>query len=416
MNFSIAYFLAWRYTQGTKNQTTINTMVWVCSISIFISTCSLALILAIMRGFEVETRKKLQGIHPDIFIEAYHGKYIDGPALSSFLNKQYPDQIQATTTYSNQHVLLHPTTQEETTILGMLKGIDPKQEPSVTALDKTIINSTPSTSLNILQNHHPEPIVIIGKGVADTLHVQKDDLFSMLYNQNNDTQLSQATFCSMQVKVGGIITTGISEYDDGLILCDHQTIKTLFQDENITSVGIKIKQKCNEFELIKTLRTQMPDLHIYSWKDLYPSLLSALTVEKYAMFFIFGLICLIASMNMISLLYMYITYKRTDIALLQLLGVSKKTISIIFLLFSLCISTCASLAGLITAYFLGLFLKTYPFITLPDVYYVSHLPIELDPLLFVYVFAVTMLLSCCCAYLPLRSLNSISITKILRFE
>ena len=134
------------------------------------------------------------------------------------------------------------------------------------------------------------------------------------------------------------------------------------------------------------------------------------------MIFIFVLIALIASMNMISLLYTYITFKKTDIALLQLLGMSKQALIILFLIFSNTITALASSFGLLVAYILGFLLKKYPCITLPDVYYVSHIPIEFDYTTALIIFLGAQFLSCCCAYLPLQSLTQVTITHTLRFE
>ena len=73
--------------------------------------------------------------------------------------------------------------------------------------------------------------------------------------------------------------------------------------------------------VIQKLRHRL-GLDVYSWKDLYPSLVASLKLEKYVSFFILALILLVASMNIISLLFMQITQKRPTIALLQAMGMS----------------------------------------------------------------------------------------------
>ncbi len=52
------------------------------------------------------------------------------------------------------------------------------------------------------------------------------------------------------------------------------------------------------------------------------------------------------------------------------------------------LSAIAAIAGLIAAYIVGLVLEKYPFITLPDTYYVSHLPVQMEWYIFALVLGI----------------------------
>jgi lipoprotein-releasing system permease protein len=172
----------------------------------------------------------------------------------------------------------------------------------------------------------------------------------------------------------------------------------------------------NEQTTIAQLQQRLPHLTIQSWKDLYPALVSSLKLEKYVMFFILALITLVASMNMISLLFMQIQQKRRDIAILKVMGLSTNKISNIFLQLGLTITLLASSCGLGLAFFVGSLLERYPCIELPDVYYVSHLPARIDAEIFIVVFVVTMLIGFCATWFPARRAQNINVAQVLRHE
>ena len=80
------------------------------------------------------------------------------------------------------------------------------------------------------------------------------------------------------------------------------------------------------------------------------------------------------------------------------------------------IGAIATCIGLVFAYVTGWLIKKYPFIQLPDVYYVSHLPIEINFEIFLLVFGVMMLLTFIAILIPIHSTQDINIANVLRHE
>jgi lipoprotein-releasing system permease protein len=134
------------------------------------------------------------------------------------------------------------------------------------------------------------------------------------------------------------------------------------------------------------------------------------------MFFILALITLVACMTMISLLFMYIQQKRRDIAIFKSMGLSDNKIRSIFLRIGLKITLGASLTGLTLAFIAGYILERYPFIHLPDVYYISYLPARMDFEIFIVVFIVTMIFGFLATWIPTRGTKKINIAQVLRQE
>ena len=249
--------------------------------------------------------------------------------------------------------------------------------------------------------------------------------------------------------VGGIFKIGLDEYDSNIAFCDINHMNKLFNETGVDQITVKLRTHekkylqhsmlCTDFwtglwteikfktkiffttnaeenAVIEKLQKRLPHLQINSWKDLYPALVSSLKLEKYVMFFILALITLVASMNMISLLFMQIQQKRRDIAIFKAMGMSDNRIRNIFLHLGVGITLSASTLGLGMAALAGYLLEKYPFIELPDVYYVSYLPARMDPEIFLVVFLATMLLGFLATWIPSRRSKQIEIAQVLRQE
>ena len=407
MSISLTQLLAWRYVTS-RSSSTLRTMVGVCFTSIFIGTFSLALITAIMRGFEYETHKKLQSIYPSLMVKAPDGTTLDYEKLIPFLKKNLSHSISEISPYLLKQALIHPATTDSPTHLITIKGIEPNTEGSVTAIEKMV---SPTETVFNLSGHN----IIIGKDLADTLEVAVGDQVVLMCNENEDESFKEASLQSIPVTIVGIINTGISDYDERLVLMPITLCQTIWTHDCVTYLGLRLRSVHDEENTLSYLKT-LEGLESYSWKDFYPSLVSALKLEKYVMFALLLLITLVASMNIISLLFMYITYKRTDIALLKMLGMPFWRINLIFLFVSILLATAAAITGLLCAWAVGILLQKYPFIQLPDTYYITHLPVTLEAHLFLLVFLVVIALSIITSLIPLRIIKRLNITQTLRNE
>ncbi len=98
------------------------------------------------------------------------------------------------------------------------------------------------------------------------------------------------------------------------------------------------------------------------------------------------------------------------------MGMTDNTISGTFLIIGMLIALIGSTVGLACAFIAGWILENYPFITLPDAYYVSHLPARMTGTIFLTVFLVVMGLSFLSTWFSTRRTRAINISQVLRFE
>lgn len=407
---NVSWLLGWRYLKDARSEKNISLMILICFCGIFIGTLALALVASVMNGFEKVTHQKLQSIHSQIIMRAV-GKELNGPAIESVL-KTLPE-INAYSPSIYKQVIIQNPDSDDITNAVVLKGIDPSLEKNTSAIGQKISGyEGTSKELSTLVT---DDSIVIGSKLAEQLGIIPGESVDLLYISNEKVKNRKITLDKQTVKVSGIFTTGIEEFDAGMILGSLSLVQTLFPHTGITQYNISLAPEVNESQAIQNLKQKFK-LEVFSWKELYPALVAALKLEKYAMFFILALIALVACMSIISLIFMQIIQKRPDIAILKSMGMHSNSITQLFIIMGVGLAAIAATCGLISAYLIGLLLQKYPFITLPDTYYVSHLPIEMEWSLFLAIFLLVLLMSLIATWLPTRTIKTMNPAQVLRFE
>lgn len=409
MNYP-SFYLAWRYMKTSHTEKTIALMSKLCFFGITISTFALTLVLFVMRGFEKETHAKLQGVHAQVIIRGY-GDPLNYDQIARVLKDEFPE-VAAFSPTSMEQCLIQGSAHDDTQVV-MIKGIDVATEVLVSSIgNKMVGTDRKPIALHDALNRNS---IVIGSQLAKTADIAPGDTITLLCAQTEQVRSHTITFDEKDAYVSGIFTTGIDEFDATIVLCSLSFFTTLFPETGIEQINLTLTPSAHEDRVIEQL-TKRLGLEVYSWKDLYPALVSALKLEKYAMVIIFALIALVASMSIMSLLFMQITQKRGDIALLKAMGAQDKTIVSIFLIMGMSIACISCLSGILLAVTAGFLLQRYPLITLPDVYYVSHIPVTIEwPLIFM-VISIVMALSFIATWIPAQKARSFIIAQVLRFE
>ncbi len=428
--------IAWRYLRFKKKDKNISLMIKICFAGILIGTFSLMLTLIITNGFEKTIHEKMQGINAQIIINSPSGK-LEIDSLRTMLKDEFSNEVEAISGSSTRQIILDKNKKQT---LLFIKGIEPQHENKVINIEEKIIQKNESSSSiqnGLLKSLLTENQIIIGYKVAESFGIQLGDTITILIPESGSK--SKIFLRRKKAVVAGFFKVGLDEYDSGFAFSSLEFLNRLFEEVGADQISLKLKnsnstlsslfslasykkllnifsKESAEERLIPKLKRRLSNVNIYSWKDLYPALVSSLKLEKYVMFFILALITLVASMNMISLLFIQIQQKKRDVAIFKTLGMAGRKISNIFLIIGMTITFLASTLGLALAAVVGYFLEKYPFIELPDVYYVSHLPARMDPEIFIAVFICIMLLGFLATWIPARRARKINITNVLRME
>jgi lipoprotein-releasing system permease protein len=449
---TLSLFLAWRYLSYKNKDKNVSFMIKICLLGIFIGTFALMLTLIIFNGFEKTIHEKMQGITAQ-FIISSPGNKLNYQEIRQELLKNFPKDIKALSGNSLRQIIIEKDNLQ--TVL-CLKGVDAINEPYVSTIGQKIIDPAPAQALNsnrLFAQLLTENNIIIGYKTANEYDFHTGDNIEILIPEPGSKK--KIFLHKKNVVISGIFKVGLEEYDNNLAFSSIEFLHKLFDEKGVDNVTLTLEpdnpraitiykiflnspltlnfwKQCalyiyqkiyslwdnniHEKQMRKVLSRALPHLSVETWQDRYPALVSSLRLEKYVMFFILALIILVASMNMVSLLFMQIQQKQRDIAICKTIGMSDNNIQRVFLLLGLTITFISSLCGLACAALAGYFLEKYPFIKLPDVYYVTHLPARMSPDIFIVVFISIMLIGFLATWIPARRCKYIQIAQVLRQE
>jgi lipoprotein-releasing system permease protein len=413
----LSFFIARRYSTGTPQERSLATMARVCFWSILLGSFSLALVMAVMNGFEKATHEKIKGINADSSLRTFQGEFdlatlaplLDNPSLG--VAHWSPSAI--------GHALAGSTNELDLNSLVILKGIDPVREEQVSTISRMIIQpirtNTPASRYT-LDSLVTTNYVLIGSSMARIQNLHVGDSLNLFVADQAHSGATKLALSKEQAIVAGVFQTGIDDFDANVIICALPFLQSIDPSARVDTINLKHQPDANEQTVLTALKKQFDDVDVSSWKDLYPALVSALQLEKYAMFLILALIMLVSCTNIIALLFMQITQKRGDIAILRSLGMAPQAIRRIFIFMGMGLSIVAAIIGLTLATITSYLLDHFKLITLPDVYYVTHLPARMEPQLLLIVFAVILLMSFGATWFATKKISSLNIAHILRFE
>ncbi|MBT3827458.1 ABC transporter permease [bacterium] len=405
-----SFLLAWRYLKSRSIGSSINAMVLISFFSIFLSSFALTLVTGVMNGFESSTRKKLQGINADLTVNA-RGQELNTTAITSVLREQAGSLIDSMSSVSNQYVIIRD--QDDSSInVTQMYAINPHTETKTTTLGSTILNPTNTTLENIVVKEG----ILVGDVIARNQGLVVGDEIELLYLDNSSSQSQTVHLEKTYAQVSGIFSSGLEELDEHTIFCSRNFFATMWPDQDPTELKIKLKAGINPNLAQKKISTLLAGLQVRRWEQFYPAIISALMLEKYAMFFILILIMLVACTTIVSLMFMQITRRTRDIAILRSMGAGPGMIRAIFTLYGLLITTVATTLGIAIATLIGTIVSYYRLIKLPDAYFVTHLPIDIQPWWIVAIFVLCIFMSLCAILLPLTRLNNHSLAEIIKAD
>ena len=278
-------------------------------------------------------------------------------------------------------------------------------------LVKPLNNLIISGTGNLLDN-----TIIIGKSLADKYGLIIGDPL-VVFDLTSISDISGIKRLK-QFTIGGIFHSGLSEYDKNMVYTSIFTAQYLLgMEENISGKVVYLSQNdISSFPLLINEKLRYP-YYATSWKEKHHTLFKWLEVQKLPIIIIFGMISLVAVVNIISALTMIVLDKIKAIGILQAIGFRKKQINLIFLTKGIIIGIIGSMTGLSIALILGYIQMKYHILSISeDIYFMDHLPVGIDLMYFIIyplgAFIITIIFS----LYPAHHCSKISPAEALRYE
>ena len=381
-----------RFLFSKKTEGYVSVFSWFSIIGIALGVAAIIIVMSVMNGFRSNLTERLIGVNSHLNIYSFNDEIKEEQIeeMKNKLNiKKYKKVFSSVET---QGLIIKDNTSNGVIIRGY-KEINFDHY----LYDKIITKKISSIRFNK---------IIIGDALADKLNLKIGDKLKIAVPKTDKSLLGNIPRFKTLI-VDGIFDFGMYEYDSNLVFISIDLARKLlliennifnrveFYIENPLLVGI-FKDSIDQYITNNSL-----DLYSLSWMDRNSSLMNALKVEKNVMFLILTLIIIVASMNIISGLIIFVKEKNKDIGILKTLGFNNFSILKIFCVIGFVIGLIGSISGTIIGIMitenlnyiqaiLENLLDTQLFSE--EVYFLSTLPsdIKYQEVLFVFLISITI--------------------------
>jgi lipoprotein-releasing system permease protein len=300
-----------------------------------------------------------------------------------------------------------------------LRGIDPASEHEVTDLAPLLV----AGQLEALQPG--SQALILGAALAEQLGVAVGDKVTLLVpvasvDAPPEPRLREFT-------VAGLFEAGIQDHDASLALGTLADVRAFApQAEGVSGWRLRFNDALAAPALMPAVRAAAPGAaQVRDWSEDHASYFRAIRIEKTMMALILLLIVGVAAFNIVAMLVMVVSEKRTDIAILRTLGAAPGEVLRVFLTQGLVIGWSGVLGGVA----LGVLLARNVGAIMPvlerllrfrfldaDVYYITRIPSELHLGDVLWIAAAALVLTLGATLYPALRAAAPSPAAALRYE
>ena len=414
---NLELFIARRIYKGEKKE---NKQVSSPAIKIAIAGIALGLAVMIIAvcvivGFKNEIRGKVIGFGSHIQITAFernasyeHSPIVFSDSLSSILYKN------SEVNHIQEFITKPGIIKTDDDFMGVvLKGVSETYNWeffSTNLVEGEIINPSDTTSSNQ---------AIISQDIADKLHLNLGDRITCYFIQEPAR--------ARRFDIVGIYETNFEDYDKLFILTDKDILRSLNNWDADMVSGIEVLVN-NYNNLDKTTQDIFFDMANYkdrlgnslytrSIKDINPMIFNWLNLLDMNVWIIIILMLIVSGFTMISGLLIIILERTNMIGILKSMGARDFSIRKVFLYLSAFLIGRGMLWGNIIALLFCIIQIRFQILKLdPHTYYLSAVPIDLNPLYIILLNVGTLLVSLLMIIGPSYLVAKITPSKSIQFE
>lgn len=185
-----------------------------------------------------------------------------------------------------------------------------------------------------------------------------------------------------QFRVIGVFYAGFDQYDSKLVYTDlYEAQKFADSGDSVTGIEMRVADIDDARTIAQKISSKLKNgLHYtMDWEELNHGLFTALRIQQVLMSAVLALIIVVASFTVIATLIMVVLDKKKEIAVLKAMGASNSAILRSFLYQGVIIGAIGGGAGLLMAIVVCKLLIRYAIPLDPKVYFISHLPVDIQP-------------------------------------
>lgn len=388
--------------------TLLMTLISIAGVAI--GVWALTVVLSVMSGFEADLKKKILGHNAHGMVLTYgQDEFGDWRAVREKVLAV--KGVTGATPFLYNEVMLSAGQNLTGTIL---KGIDVHTAGTVTDLPRNVeegklewleapgeipdrprARSPGEEAAPPARSGRTLPGIVVGRELARTLRVFVGDQVNVI-SPFGDLGPAGPQPKSRPFRVAAIFYSGMYEYDSKFAYVDLSEGQRFFGvGETVTGLELKVADVDAARPVMSRVVFALGGwpFRAKDWGELNRSLFSALQMEKVVMAVILGFIVLVASFMIVATLIMLVLEKTREIAVLKSMGAGVPSVMKVFVAEGLIIGAVGTALGLIVGYGSCLYVDVVGIPLDPEVYYISNLPVLIEPAQFALVTLAALAMS-----------------------
>jgi len=391
MKYLIPY-IAYKFLKSNKTSRFTSIISKSSIIGIALGIAAIIVVMSIMNGFHSEMRNKILSMVSHVVVTENNYTLKNWDKLKYEIDKNL--LVSGSAPYVEGQAMIS----FKDNVHGIqLKGIVPQYEKLVTSLAENIIEGD-------LDDIGLKPYQIsIGIDLAKKMNLSVGDKITLVIPRVNSTLIGVVPRIK-RFEVSSIFNFGMQQYDKSLVFISMDEAQLLYDmGADITGLRLKLFDLFKSPSMSKFIKKNIGSKYIViDWTMMNKNFFKALQMEKTMLMLLMFLIVLVATFNIISSLFMVVSEKKSDIAILKTIGMNSKSIMLIFILQGTFLGTLGIVFGLMLGLLITLNLDyIVMFIEYiighnlldSDIYMISSVPAQIDVLDLVYVSVISFIFS-----------------------
>lgn len=416
---NIEFFIAKRLSNSKSQRTLSHVFIRIAIIATALSLIVMVLSVSILDGFKSAIKNKLVGFGSHIVVSKHDANYSfeTNPILKDQDIIDKVSQIEGVTNVQTFALKAGLVKTDFETQGVVLKGIGDNFD--WTFFDENLIKGR---RLMVSRGSMTNKEVIISEEIARIADLDTGDNLYMYFIEN------QARM--RKYEIVGIYNTGMQEYDRLYVLADIHDVEKLnnwnyLDAEEVSGYEISIDNFKHLDKITQEIERQVgfqfdingEKLKVTSIQELNPQIFDWLNLLDLNAIVLLIIMVVIASMNMITALFILILERTRTIGVLKSVGAENWTIRKIFIYSGLQILFKGLIWGNIIAVGVALLQYYTHFIPLnPAMYYIDYVPLELNFIKVLIINIGLILLTFLVLIIPSFIITKISPVKAIKFN
>ena len=264
--------------------------------------------------------------------------------------------------------------------------------------------------------------IVLGRRLAERLSAFPGTKITMVSPAGSDFNAALGAFVPKwwSFEVTGTFQSGMYEYDNGYVLLPRELAQQYAGlGTAVTGLEVRLSDPWNAPSVGEEIETALGGYpyRTLDWQAQNASLFSALQLEKLAMSTVLLLIVVVAAFNIVSTLTMLVRDKTREIGILRAMGLPVRSIRRVFILQGVVIGVVGAVLGAVLGLVVGRLVDQRQIVALdPSVYFIDHLPVQVDPLDVVIVLAASITVATLATLYPARQAATLNPVEAIRYE